>query len=95
MRRPPAGSWVWLCGRLRVQATGDDFEGAGNDGKQGLALEKIQEIAIEDGVDLQAVTAVFDDVGIDEVGDDAFAEEGFAEALREKSRQVVGGRFGF
>jgi hypothetical protein len=80
---------------LGGEAAGDDFEGAGNDSQQGFALEKIEEIAIEDGVNLQAVAAVFNDVGIDEVGDDAFAEEGFAEALRKKSRQVVDGRFGF
>jgi len=58
-----------------------DFEGAGNDGEQGFALEKIQKIAVEDGVDLQAVAAVFDDVGIDKTGNDALAKEGFAEAL--------------
>ena len=77
------------------EAAGDDFDGAGNDGEQCLALEKIQEISIEDSVNLQAVTAVFDDIGIYEVGDDALTKEGFAEALREKSRQVIGGRFGF
>jgi hypothetical protein len=77
------------------QAPGDDIEGASNDGQQCLALEKIQEIAIEDGVNLQAVAPMLDHVGIDEVGDDALAEKGFAEALREKSREVVGGRFGF
>jgi hypothetical protein len=60
---------------------GNDFEGAGYDGKKGFALEKIQEIAIEHGVNLQAVAAVFNDIGIYEVGDDALAEERFTEAL--------------
>ena len=78
-----------------VQSAGDDFEGAGGDGEQGFALEKIQKIAVEDSMDLQAVAAVFDDVGIDEAGDDALADEGFAEALRKNGGQVVGGRFGF
>ncbi len=66
---------------IGVQAPGDDFERAGSDGEQGFALEKILKIAVEDGVDLQAVAAVFDDVGIHEAGDGAFADEGFTEAL--------------
>jgi hypothetical protein len=78
-----------------VEATGNNFEGAGGGGEQGFALEKILKIAVEHGVDLQAVAAMFDDVGIDEAGDGTFAEEGFAEALGKKSGQVVGGRFGF
>jgi hypothetical protein len=64
-----------------VDAPSNNFEGSGGDGEQGFALEEIQEIAVENGVDLEAVTAVFDDVGIDEAGDRAFAEKGFAEAL--------------
>jgi hypothetical protein len=78
-----------------VNPPGDNFYRADSDGEQSFTLEKIQEIAIENGVNLQAVAAVLDDVGIDEAGDGALAEEGFAEALREKGGQVVGGRFGF
>jgi len=58
-------------------------------------LEKILKIAVEDSVHLQAVAAVFDDVGIDEAGNDAFADEGFAETLGENGGQVVRRRFGF
>ena len=78
-----------------VQASGYDFQGAGGDGEQGFALEKIQKIAVKNGVDLQAVTAVFNHIGIDEARDGAFAEEGFAEALGQNSGQFAGGRPGF
>jgi len=90
-----AGHGLGFLVVIDVNPPSDNFEGPGSDGEKGFALEKIQEIAVEDGVDLQAVAAVLDDVRIDEVGDDAFAEEGFAEALGKKSGQVVGGRFGF
>ena len=90
-----AGHGLGFAIVVAVEAPGDNFEGAGSDGQQGFALEKIQKITVEDGVDLQAVAAVFDDVGIDEAGNDAFAEEGFAEALGEEGSRVVGGRFGF
>ena len=68
-------------------AAGDELQSAGDDGEQGFALEKIEEISIEAGVDLQGVAAVFDDVGIDEAGDAAFAEDGFAELLGEGWRR--------
>ena len=80
---------------VRVQTAYDNFECARGDGEEGFALEKIQKVSVEDGVDLQAVAAMFDDVGIHEAGDGAFADEGFAEALGKKGSQVVGGRFGF
>src|SRR5882762_3155039 len=66
---------------LGGQAADDNFEGTGSYGEKSFALEKIQKIAVENSVDLQAVAAVFNDVGIDKTGDDAFAKEGFAEAL--------------
>src|SRR5258705_10133364 len=80
---------------FRVHSPGDNFQRAGSDGEQGFALEKILKIAVEDSVHLQAVAAVFDDVGIDEAGNDAFADEGFAETLGENGGQVVRRRFGF
>jgi hypothetical protein len=76
---------------IGMQAAGDNFEGARGDSEQRFALEKILKITVEDGVDLQAVAAVFDDIGIHEAGDRAFAEEGFAEALGKKRSQVAGG----
>jgi len=57
---------------------GDKSEGTGRDRQQGFALEKVEEVAVKDGVDLQRVAAVFDDVGINEARDAALAEEGFA-----------------
>ena len=78
-----------------VHAPSDEFEGTRGDGEQGFALEKVEKVAVENGVDLQAVAAVFDDVRIDEAGDGALAKEGLAEALGQKSGQVVGGRSGF
>ena len=69
-------------------ASGDELQGAGDDGEQSFALEKVEEISIEAGVDLQGVAAVFDDVGIDEAGDAAFAEDGFAELLGEGGGEV-------
>ncbi len=73
-----------------VLASSDDFQGARGDGEERFALQEIQKIAVEAGVYLQAVAAVFDDVGIDEAGDSALAEEGFAEALRERRGDIHG-----
>lgn len=74
---------------------GDQIEGAGGDGKQSFALEEIEKVAVEAGMDLDGVAAVFDNVGIDEAGDAAFAEEGFAEMLGQGGGESVGRGFGF
>jgi hypothetical protein len=74
---------------------GDEFQGAGGDGEQCFALEKIQEIAVEAGMDLEGVATVLDDVGINEAGNAAFAEDSLAELLGEGGGEVAGGRLGF
>lgn len=90
-----AGHGFRFCAIVVRNTPGDEFEGAGGESEEGFALEKIEKVAVEGGVDLQGVAAVFDDVGVDEVGDRAFAEEGIAEALGEGGSEVAGGGFRF
>lgn len=76
-------------------APGDEFQGTGGDGEQGFALEKIEEVAIEAGMDLQRVATVFDNIGVDEARDTTFAEDGFAELLSEGGGKVARRGFWF
>jgi hypothetical protein len=84
-----AGQGPGSGGFVFGSAASDEFQRARDDGEKGFALEKIEEIAVEAGVDLQGVAAVFDDVGIDEAGDAAFAKDGFAELLGEGGGEVA------
>jgi len=69
-----------LCDALRGSFRGN-FQSAGGHRQQGFALQQGQKIAIECGVDLETIAAVFNDIGIDKARNDALAEQGFAQTL--------------
>lgn len=73
----------------------EKVEGASRSSEERLALNQGEKIAVETSVNLQAVAAVLDNVGIDEARNDAVANKAFAEALRKKSSPVGAGAFGF
>ena len=82
-----------LCDALRGSFRGN-FQSAGGHRQQGFALQQGQKIAIECGVDLETIAAVFDDIGIDKARNNALAEQGFTQALGQKSGEIGGVGFG-
>jgi len=73
----------------------DQVESLRAHGDQSFALQQGQEIFIETRVDLQAVAAVVDNVGIDEAGNGALADQGVTEVFGEGSGAIGASGFGF
>jgi hypothetical protein len=78
----------------RVGRASEQVEGACGNGQQRLPLNEREKIAVLPGVHLQAVTAVFDDIGIDKPGHDALAPEAFAHPQRKLGSAVGPEAFG-
>ncbi len=84
----PAIERLEIEGRITSFSLGGDFQDFCGNGEERFAMEKREKVPVKCGVNLQAVSAMLFDVGIDEAGYDAIASERFGQLLSQSGGEI-------